>query len=83
MPVDLGIIGAPGCNFYPAITGAVVNTAFESPTNPGTISQPLPLPASAVGVDVWVQGGVLNQLFPANNLGITFSNGVCLKVGQF
>ncbi|MEC8652175.1 MAG: hypothetical protein VXY92_06405 [Planctomycetota bacterium] len=83
VPVDLGIIGAPGCNFYPAITGAVVNTAFESPTNPGTISQPLPLPASAVGVDVWVQGGVLNQLFPANSLGITFSNGVCLKVGQF
>jgi|GEM_PF-3452626 len=83
VPVDLGIIGAPGCNFYPSLASVVAFSNFEDPLNPGTISFNLPLPASAVGVDVWAQGGVLNLVFPANNLGITFSNGVCLKVGAF
>ena len=83
VPVDLSIIGAPGCSFYPALAPSpTVITAFEALTFPGTIELPLNLPGGIAGADVFVQGAALHLVLPPNSVGLTFTNGVCMKVGS-
>ena len=83
VPVDMGIIGAPGCSFYPALTPSpTIITAFEAPTFPGTIELPLNLPAGIAGADVFVQGAALHVTLPPNSASLTLTNGVCMKVGS-
>ncbi|MGC6486024.1 MAG: hypothetical protein ACON4Z_00125, partial [Planctomycetota bacterium] len=81
--IDLSLIGAPGCNFYPDATAPLLITGIEDlANNPGVISIPLSLPAGAAGNDVFAQAAVWNDLLPPNNANLTLSNGICLKVGS-
>ncbi|MCK5942053.1 MAG: hypothetical protein KAI24_08805 [Planctomycetes bacterium] len=83
VPVDLGIIGMPGCPFYPALAPSpVIITGFELPTTPDDIVLPFPLPPGIAGTDVWVQGAALHIVLPPNQLGFTLTNGVCFRVGS-
>lgn len=82
VPVDLGVIGMPGCPFYPGLNPApIVITAFEDPSLPGEIVLPFPLPAATAGFDVYAQGAALHIQLPPNQLGLTLSNAVCFKIG--
>ena len=84
LPIDLSVIGAPGCFFYPAAapTPLLITGIEDLANNPGVISLPLSLPAGAAGNDVFVQAAVWNDLLPPNNANLTLSNGICLKVGS-
>ena len=84
VPIDLSVIGAPGCMFYPAAapTPLLVTGIEDLANNPGVISLPLSIPAGAAGNDVFVQAAVWNDLLPPNNANLTLSNGICLKVGS-
>ena len=82
-PVDLGIIGAPGCPFYPSLAPSpIIATGIESATLPGEIRLPFPFNSNTAGLDVYAQGAALHVQFPPNALGFTLTNGVCIKIGS-
>ena len=64
--------------------GARVEACWEGGAVPfpGTIELPLNLPAGIAGADVYVQGAALHLVLPPNSVGLTFTNGVCMKVGS-
>ena len=75
--IDLASLGAPGCNQY---VGAD-STAIVIPTA-GTATRPIVLPANTgfLGFEIYGQSGVFAT--GANALGMMFTNGLRLRIGN-
>ena len=74
LPLDLGIIGAPGC-------AILVDIVLAIPLAPmaGAVSFAVSLPASAIGLSFYEQGYVVDPA--ANALGLTVTNAGLARVG--
>lgn len=76
LPIDLGLIGMPGCNLYVS-----VDTDFVLGNHVGFVDWTVFVPQniSLIGASFYAQGAVLDP--PANPFGMTVSNAAEARVG--
>lgn len=75
-PIDLGIIGAPGCFTYTDL--ALTDVTLLDPIGAGTYG--IPVPIGLIGFRFFAQYAVLDP--PANAFGFTTSNYINVHVGS-
>jgi hypothetical protein len=77
--LDLGIVGAPGCNAYVTLPEFFSSLLFLSPSDAVTVA--IPNDAALAGASVYSQSVTLAA--GVNALNAITSNGVALKIGNF
>ncbi|MEM7198867.1 MAG: kelch repeat-containing protein [Planctomycetota bacterium] len=76
LPLDMGVLGAPGCSLHVAINVVLPMTKTGSSA---TWSLPIPFNLALAGRELYQQGFVLDAA--ANPFGAVTSNGVTVNVG--